>query len=242
MTALRGPAQCERVKTVIKGVIFDLDGVILDSLLIWEDLGARYLRKHNIEPEEGLNRVLFPMSMEQGAEYLTGHYPLRASSLEVVSGLREMLRDYYFDEVRAKEGARELLEELSARGIRITAATSSPREHVTRALARNGLLPFFEKIFTTSEMGTSKHEPDIYNAAAAFMGTQPSETAVFEDSLYALKTAKAAGYAAFGVFDMRGEPDQDGMRRTADVYVERLSDATTLLSSRGTSWPAGSPF
>ena len=111
----------------------------------------------------------------------------------------------------------------------------APREHVTRALERNGLLLFFEKIFTTSEMGTSKHEPDIYNAAAAFMGTQPSETAVFEDSLYALKTAKAAGYAAFGVFDMLGEPDQDGMRRTADVYVERLSDATTLLSSRGTS-------
>ena len=195
---------------MIKGVIFDLDGVILDSLLIWEDLGARYLRKHGIEPEEGLNRVL---------------YPLKASSLEVISGLREMLRDYYFDEVRAKEGARELLEDLSARGIRITAATSSPREHVTRALARNGLLPYFEKIFTTSEMGTSKHAPDIYNAAAAFMGTQPSETAVFEDSLYALKTAKAAGYAAFGVFDMLGEPDQDGMRRTADVYVTRLSEA-----------------
>lgn len=207
-----------------------MDGVILDSLLIWEDLGARYLRRHGIEPEEGLNKILFPMSMEQGAEYLTGHYPLRASSLEVVSGLREMLRDYYFDEVRAKEGARELLEDLSARGIRITAATSSPREHVTRALARNGILPFFSKIYTTSEMGTSKHVPDIYNAAAAFMGTQPSETAVFEDSLYALKTAKAAGYKAFGVFDAHGESDQNEMRRTADVYVTRLGEAVEPIS------------
>ena len=219
-----------------------MDGVILDSLLIWEDLGARYLRRHGIEPEEGLNKVLFPMSMEQAAEYLTGHYPLKVSPEEVVTGLREMLRDYYFDEVRAKEGARELLEDLSARGIRITAATSSPREHVTRALERNGLLPFFERIFTTSEMGTSKHEPDIYNAAAAFMGTQPSETAVFEDSLYALKTAKAAGYAAFGIFDLNGEPDQDGMRRTADMYATRLSEAATLLSSSGSFWPDGSPF
>ena len=216
---------------MIKGVIFDLDGVILDSMLIWEDLGTRYLRGRGLVPEPDLNKILFSMSMEQGADYLAGHYPIGLSSDELVSGLRRMLRDFYFDEVMAKEGARELLEDLAARGVRITAATSSPREHVTRALARNGLLPFFEKIFTTSEMETSKHEPDIYNEAAAFMGTQPSETAVFEDSLYALKTAKTAGYKTFGVFDAHGESDQDEMRRTADVYVTRMGDAVTPISS-----------
>ena len=210
-------------------MIFDLDGVILDSMLIWEDLGARYLRAHRLCPEPGLNRILFSMSMEQGAAYLAEHYPIGVSPEEVLSGLRDMLQDFYFHEVRAKEGAEELLKDLAAGGIRITAATSSPREHVTRALARNGLLSFFEKIFTTSEMGTSKHEPDIYNKAAAFMGTQPPETAVFEDSLYALKTASAGGYMTFGVFDAHGESDQDEMRRTADVYVTQLSEAAACF-------------
>ena len=221
---------------MIKGVIFDLDGVLLDSMLIWEDLGARYLEKHGLAAEAGLNRILFPMSMEQGAEYLASHYPLGLSPAEVLADLRDLLQNFYFDEVAAKEGAGELLGHLAARGIRITAATSSPREHVTRALARNGLLPFIEKIFTTSEIGTSKHEPDIYNTAASFMGTEPSETAVFEDSLYALKTAKAAGYAAFGVFDAHGESDQTQMRRIADVYVTQLcgiSDSDLSLASRG---------
>ena len=212
-------------------MIFDLDGVILDSMLIWEDLGARFLRGRGLVPEPGLNRILFSMSMEQGAEYLAEQYPIGISSDELLTGLRGMLRDFYFDEVKAKEGARELLEDLAAHGIRITAATSSPREHVTRALARNGILPFFEKIFTTSEMETSKHDPDIYNAAAAFMGTEPSETAVFEDSLYALKTAKAAGYKAYGVFDAHGESNQDEMQRTADVYVMRLPEVTGTLDS-----------
>lgn len=216
---------------MIKGVIFDIDGVILDSMLIWEDLGGRYLRGRGLVPEPDLNRTLFSMSMEQGAEYLSEHYPIGVSADELLSGLRGMMRDFYFDEVIAKEGVRQLLEDLAARGVRITAATSSPREHVTRALARNGLLPFFDKIFTTSEMGTSKHEPVIYNEAAAFMGTQPSETAVFEDSLYALKTAKTAGYKTFGVFDAHGESDQDEMRRTADVYVTRMGDAVTPISS-----------
>ena len=216
---------------MIKGVIFDLDGVILDSMLIWKDLGSRYLRGQGLVPEPDLNKILFSMSMEQGAEYLAEHYPIGVSSDDLLSGLREMLQNFYFDEVMAKEGAKELLEDLAARGVRITAATSSPREHVTRALARNGLLPFFDKIYTTSEIGISKHEPDIYNAAAAFMGTRPSETAVFEDSLYALKTAKAAGYKAVGVFDAHGESDQDEMRHTADVYVTRMGDAVAPISS-----------
>ncbi len=55
---------------MIRGTIFDLDGVLLDSMGIWEDLGARYLRRLHIPPEPGLNEVLFPMSMEQGAVYL----------------------------------------------------------------------------------------------------------------------------------------------------------------------------
>ena len=55
---------------MIWGAIFDLDGVLLDSMGIWEDLGARYLRRLHITPEPGLNEVLFPMSMEQGAAYL----------------------------------------------------------------------------------------------------------------------------------------------------------------------------
>ena len=55
---------------MIQGIIFDIDGVVLDSMSIWNDLGARYLVSLGKEPEEGLNEILFSMSMEQGAEYL----------------------------------------------------------------------------------------------------------------------------------------------------------------------------
>lgn len=61
-----------------KAAVFDLDGVLLDSMGIWNDLGARYLRSLGVTPEEGLNEILFSMSMEQGAEYLHTHYALPA--------------------------------------------------------------------------------------------------------------------------------------------------------------------
>ena len=106
----------------------------------------------------------------------------------------------------------------------MAAATSSPRAHVTRALARLGLLEYFTEIFTTGEIGVSKHKPDIYRMAAEHLGTAPRETVVFEDSLYALQTAKAAGFITIGVYDANGEADQPGLKKTADLYVKRLGE------------------
>ena len=208
----------------IKGVIFDLDGVLLDSMSIWTDLGARYLKSIGTEPEEGLAAILFSMSMEQGAEYMSRHYDLAKSPDEVMDGLRHMLENFYFYEVKAKAGARELMERFDKEGIRMTAATSSPREHVERALERNGLLGYISKIFTSAEVRSSKHSPEIYDAASSFMGTTPQETLVFEDSLYALKTASEAGYVTVGVFDADGEKDQEGVRATSDIYIKELSE------------------
>ena len=156
---------------MIWGAIFDLDGVLLDSMGIWEDLGARYLRRLHITPEPGLNEVLFPMSMEQGAAYLKAHYPLQQSEAEICGGIARMLKDYYAQEVPAKPGAAALLEFLAERGISMAAATSSPRAHVTAALDRLGLLPYLKAVFTTGEVGVSKHEPTIYHLAAESLGT-----------------------------------------------------------------------
>ena len=206
------------------GAIFDLDGVVLDSMSIWNDLGARYLRRLGVTPEPGLNEILFSMSMEQGAAYLQTRYALPMTAQEVGAGIEEMLQDYYYDEVPAKDGAPELLAFLAERGIGMAAATSSPRGHVTRALARLGLLEYFTEIFTTGEIGVSKHEPVIYHLAAEALGTAPAETLVFEDSLYALKTAKTAGFRTVGVLDAHGETDQAGLKEAAEVYLTSLTE------------------
>ena len=215
----------------VKGVIFDVDGVLLDSMEIWTDLGARYLESIGKKPEQGLAEILFSMSMEQGAEYIKEHYSLDKTVSEIMTGIRGMLRDFYFYEVKAKPGAAELMKIFRDEGVVMTAATSSPREHIEAALERNGLLIYIDRLFTCGEEGTSKHEPDIYHTAAKHMGTEPSETLVFEDSLYALRTAAAAGYATIGVFDEKGEADQTGLESSSDFYVRELPEALAVLNS-----------
>ncbi len=203
----------------MKGVIFDIDGVLLDSLGLWKDLGARYLKKNGITPEQEVGEILFSMSMEQGAEYLIEHYGLEKTRQEVLKDIGDMIRDFYYYEVQAKPEAEKLLRSVRQSGLRVTAATSSPRDHIERALKRNGLLEYIEKLYTSSEVGTSKHSPGIYDAAAAYMGLERKEICVFEDSFYALQTAALAGYRTVGVYDRDGEPDQRALREAADLYI-----------------------
>lgn len=210
---------------MIRGAIFDLDGVVLDSMGTWRDLGARYLAGLGAAAEEGLADKLFSMSMEQGAAYLKERYQLGGSVAEIVGGIGRMVEDFYFHRVLAKPGIGRLMEVFAQAGVRMAAATSSPREHVRRALERNGLLGFLDAIYTTGEVGKSKHSPDIFDLAAREMGLAPGEVLVFEDSLYALETANAAGYRTVGVFDAAGERDQEGLRRAADVYLARAEFA-----------------
>lgn len=203
----------------IKGVIFDMDGVILDSLSIWIKLSKQFAEKLGPEAGEDLNEKIFSMSTEQSIRYFKEQYGLEQSYEELMQELKDFTEDFYYNEVEAKKGAKELMEHFSAAGIKMTAATSSLRNNIEHALERNGLLGYIDRIFTNTEVGSSKHDPEIYDLAAEYMGTKPGETLVFEDSLYALKTAKAAGYHTAGVYDAIGEPDQEGLKAEADIYL-----------------------
>lgn len=197
---------------MIRAAIFDLDGVVLDSMSIWRDLGARYLLRRGLTPEPGLGELLFSMSMEQGADYLRTHYPLPPEE-DVLAGLSAMLRDFYYNEVPEKDGARTALAFLRDRSVAVTAATSSPRTHVTRALERLGLLPYFRAIYTTGELGVSKHRPDIYHLAA--QGVPPRQCLVAEDSSMPCKPPPQRAIApwAFSMPTARRISRACGMRR-----------------------------
>ena len=109
----------------IRGVIFDVDGVLLDSMAIWEEAGARYLRSLGRDPGPDLGRILFPMTLREGAAYLKETYGLSEEPEEIEGGVLAVVRDFYLKEAPMKPGAREFLTELSRRGIPMAAATSA---------------------------------------------------------------------------------------------------------------------
>ena len=111
-----------------KGAIFDVDGTLLDSMSIWEDAGARYLKSLGAEPEENLGKILYPMTIEEAAAYLKKQYHLEWEASRIAQGILDTVKEYYYREVPLKPGVKEELQKLQKKGVGITAATSSNRD------------------------------------------------------------------------------------------------------------------
>ena len=212
---------------MLKGVIFDFDGTLFDSMFIWDTTGESYLRSLGKEPASDLQRVLKPMSLLQSANYLQAHYQLSLSVEEICAGINQMVEDFYFHTVQPKPGVIELLEELHRRNIKMCIATATDRYQVEAALARCGMKQFFSEIFTCTEVGSGKDEPRIYHAAMAHLHTDQSNTLIVEDAFYAIQTAKQAGFSVVGVYDPY-ESNQSEVKSLSDIYLPDYSDLTEL--------------
>lgn len=211
----------------ICGAIFDVDGTLLDSMSIWDTIGGDYLRSIGYEPRENLNEVFKNMSLYQAAHYYQTEYGVTLSIDEIMSGVNAMLERYYRFETPLKSGAAELLEQLRISGVKLCIATATDRYLVEAALERCGVLSHFGEIFTCNGMGHGKDEPHIFEAALRFLGTLKSETIVFDDALYAIRTAKEARFPVAAVYDSH-EAAQDEIRVLADVYLKELTQLDTL--------------
>ena len=87
----------------IHGAIFDVDGTLLDSMVIWEEAAVRYLNSLGLEPEENLSEKIMTMSMEEGADYLIDHYGVSLTRTQILDGIRELIRGFYEDEVQLNQ-------------------------------------------------------------------------------------------------------------------------------------------
>jgi FMN phosphatase YigB (HAD superfamily) len=103
-------------------------------------------------------------------------------------------------------------------------ASSSKKEHIAAALERLGIRHYFLHIFTCSEVGIGKHNPKIFMEAAEFLGSTPEDIWVFEDGLYAMKTAKEAGFRVLGVYDEASGGDWEEIQQTAYLAMKDLSE------------------
>ena len=94
---------------IITGAIFDIDGTLIDSMKIWDNLGERYLLKLGIQPENNLSKVLYPMTLNESCLYLKNHYSLTYSTDKIEQDLLKILNDFYYFEVPSKKGVNNFL-------------------------------------------------------------------------------------------------------------------------------------
>ena len=211
----------------LQSAIFDMDGTLLDSMFIWDDLGPGMLRAQGITPEADLPEKLKVLTLRQGAAYCKKRYALPQSVEEIVSLIEGRVEKFYKEEVQAKPGVAKFLSLLKMEGVWMYVATATDRHLAQAALRHAGIDGYFRGMITCQDVGAGKDSPEIYERAMRRLQSNKRDTVIFEDALHAIETAKAAGFRVCGVYDPYAEAEQDKIRALSDYYIRSFEDMFT---------------
>ena len=204
--------------------IFDLDGTLLDSLHVWEDIDAEFLEKRGLAVPEGYCETVASMGFLEAAAYTGKRFGFLETPAEIVEEWNRMAAHRYGNAVQMKTGARAYLEKLRGEGIPLAIATALPEELYGPALRHHGIDGWFSAVASTDETCRGKGFPDVYLLAAGKLGVLPEDCAVFEDIVPGIKGARAAGMKTVGVYDPCSGGSQGELQRLSDAYVRSFQE------------------
>ena len=209
----------------MKAYIFDLDGTLLDSMGVWLDVDVKFLKKRGIVMSDDYTDRISAMAFPEVAAYTIKRFGLPDSVESIMRECNEMAIFAYKNTVKMKLGAKEYLDKLQKRGVKLAVATSSTPELYEPALRNHGIYDWFDVICDASEVGCGKSRPDIFLITAKKLGVQPTDCIVFEDILAAVRSAKSVGMTVYGVYDESSAGDWEQIKQIADGVITDFRNA-----------------
>lgn len=205
----------------IRAAIFDMDGTLVDSLMLWDVLQEAFERtypdKAGVVISEEDNRLMRVLPLSESMALLHEHYSLGESAEDLLRLTQAVFLDFYSNQVQLKDGVREFLDALQERGVPMCIASATPLPLVQAALDHCDIRQYFVDVLSCGEIGKGKDVPDIYLRACERLGNKPN-TWIFEDAFVAVQTAKQAGFPTVAIYDQYN-PYQDKIRAMADHYI-----------------------
>ena len=197
--------------------IFDMDGTLIDSMIFWKNLASEYLSSKGVKqiPADILERIK-PMTMSESAALFQQEFGLTG---DPEAEMNAMMDEHYRNDIPLKPGVREYLQLLHRRGIRMCVASATAEYLMESCLTRLGVRDCFEFLLSCETVGAGKRSPLVYHESAKRLHATPTEIAVYEDALYAVQTAKNAGYYVVGVYDDSAAKNWQTIEKTVDEIV-----------------------
>lgn len=203
----------------LKCAIFDMDGTILDSMGMWQDIDREFLEKRGIPFTPEYGEAMKGRNYQEGALYSIETYHLNETVEDLIIEWDNMAREYYRSRLKLKPGAAQYIKSLKERGIRIALATVSSAEFYTLAMTANGVMDLFDFMTDATVVKRGKGFPDLYEYVAEQLKVLPKECLVFEDTLHSLKGAKAGGFHTCAVYDKASHASWEELKKLSDYAL-----------------------
>ncbi len=216
-----------------QAAIFDLDGTLLDSMGIWEEIDVEFLAKRELPvPDDYINEIC-ARSFQEAAEYTIKLFGLSEEPAAIIDEWNAMALYKYSHTVGMKQYAGEYLRQLKAWGTKLAVATSLPPVLYIPALQNNRILDLFDVLCSSEDVTRGKQFPDLFLYAAEKMKVAPENCIVFEDILPAVCSARQAGMKVYGVYDKYSEMYWKDILKIADGCLYDFQSAPMPANKTG---------
>ena len=210
---------------MIAAVVFDLDGVLIDSEPVWERVRRELVAERGGHWAPDAQRKLMGMSTQEWARYLSEDLGVGLPPDQVAAQVIDRMAASYREHLPLLPGSVEAVRRLAA-GWPLGLASSAPAALIDTVLQSSGLGSYFPVTMSTEQVPHGKPAPDIYLAVTARLGCSPAACAAIEDSSNGLRSAAAAGLHVIAIPRPQYPPDPDALA-AASLVLPTLADLTT---------------
>jgi HAD superfamily hydrolase (TIGR01509 family) len=201
-------------------VIFDMDGVIIDSEPLWSKAEQQLLARRNLGYSPQLKAVMMGLDSSEAVGFLIRHYDLQESVGDVVEERNQLIAELFKEHLKPVPNVLELLRSMRDSGIKTGLASSSPKELVDLALGRLNITGLFDLILNGDQVARGKPAPDIYLMAARELGVSHENCLVIEDAPHGVAAAKAAGMCCLAISTSASETELAAADRVIRSFGE----------------------
>ncbi len=209
--------------TGYKGVIFDLDGTLIDSMHIWKKIDVDFLSKRGVTVPRDYMDAIAHLCAYDTAIYTINRFNLKDTPEALMKEWIDMAIGEY-SSVKFKPGAGKYIEHLKKKSIKIAIATATEPVIVQAVLEGHNLKEYVDTVVTVSEVKRGKGYPDIYLKCAENMNLLPEECIVFEDIFMGIKGAKEGGFYTVGVYEECSLANLDKIKVLSDKFIHSFDE------------------
>jgi HAD superfamily hydrolase (TIGR01509 family) len=209
---------------VIEGVVFDLDGVVVQSEEIWDEVREAYVHERGGRYDAAAQRAMMGMSSVEWSRFIHDDLGVPESPQQISDDVVALMIGRYRARLPLIDGAAEAIERVAARWP-LAVASSSNRPLIDAVLELSGLGRFFAATVSSEEVTRGKPSPDVYVEAARRLGTPPGRCAAIEDSHNGIRSAKAAGMRVVAIPNPAYPPDDEALA-AADAVLTSIGELT----------------